>query len=41
MVELAADCVSPQAHCKELREQVHGPGAARTELMAGDCPVSV
>ena len=41
VVELAADCVGPQAHCEELREQVHEPGAARTELMAGDYPVSV
>jgi len=41
LVEFAADCVGPQARCQEMREQVHGPGAARTELMAGDYPVSV
>ena len=41
VVELAADCAGPQAHCKELREQVHEPGAARTRLMAGDYPVTV
>jgi len=40
VVALAADCVGPQARCQELREQVHEPGAARTELMAGDYPVS-
>ena len=40
VVELAADCAGPQARCEELRKEVHEPGAARTELMAGDYPVS-
>jgi hypothetical protein len=41
VVEFDADCVGPQARCQELRERAHVPGAARTELMVGDCPVSV
>ena len=41
VVELAADCGGAQARCEELRERVHEPRAARTELMTGDNPVSV
>jgi len=40
VVEFAADCVGLQARCRERCERVHASNA-RTELMAGDCPVSV
>jgi diguanylate cyclase (GGDEF)-like protein/PAS domain S-box-containing protein len=41
IVEFAADCAGAQADCREQCEQVHARAAARAELMAGDCVVSV
>jgi hypothetical protein len=41
VVELDADCVGFHGPCREAREGVHLPGAVRTELMVGDCSVSV